>query len=130
MSTNFSGSDVTHFVSPGSALDDEARERATSVYLTQRVIPMLPRPLCEELCSLKPGEDRLAFRCAAWRGKGALQHWRHARFFISPLPPSPLFALNSTIWDLDAKGRILSEWMGRSVIRTASQLTYGTRRDR
>ena len=53
--------DVSHFVKAESALDAEASERSTSVYLVDRVIPMLPRLLCEELCSLKPGVDRLAF---------------------------------------------------------------------
>lgn len=42
--------DVSHFVTPGSALDKEAQQRSTSVYLVDRVIPMLPRLLCEELC--------------------------------------------------------------------------------
>ena len=49
--------DVAFFVPPGSALDAEARERGTSVYLVDRVIPMLPRLLCEQLCSLNAGED-------------------------------------------------------------------------
>jgi DIS3-like exonuclease 2 len=53
--------DVSHFVKAGTALDAEAGERSTSVYLVDRVIPMLPRLLCEELCSLNPGVDRLAF---------------------------------------------------------------------
>ena len=53
--------DVSHFVRPGSALDHEAARRSTSVYLVQKVIPMLPRLLCEQLCSLNPGEERLAF---------------------------------------------------------------------
>eukprot|EP00850_Spirogloea_muscicola_P014999 SM000111S18822 [mRNA] locus=s111:296390:301205:- [translate_table: standard] len=53
--------DVSFFVKPGSALDEEARQRSTSVYLIQRVLPMLPPSLCEELCSLNPGVDRLAF---------------------------------------------------------------------
>ena len=53
--------DVSYFMSPGSALDKEAQRRSTSVYLEQRVLPMLPRLLCEELCSLNPGVDRLAF---------------------------------------------------------------------
>ncbi|KAJ1550441.1 hypothetical protein HK405_000588, partial [Cladochytrium tenue] len=53
--------DVSYFVKPGTALDTEARRRATTVYLTQKSIPMLPRLLCEELCSLNPGVDRLAF---------------------------------------------------------------------
>jgi protein SSD1 len=53
--------DVSFFVPPGGPLDDEAYNRATSVYLCQKVIPMLPRLLCEELCSLNAGVDRLAF---------------------------------------------------------------------
>lgn len=55
--------DVSYFVRPGTALDEEAARRCTSTYLIQKVIPMLPRPLCEDLCSLNPNEDRLAFSC-------------------------------------------------------------------
>lgn len=53
--------DVSYFVHPETELDKEAQFRSTSVYLIQRVLPMLPRLLCEELCSLNPGVDRLAF---------------------------------------------------------------------
>ncbi|XP_075717943.1 DIS3-like exonuclease 2 isoform X2 [Rhinoderma darwinii] len=53
--------DVSYFVEEGSALDLMASERATSVYLVQKVVPMLPRLLCEELCSLNPMSDRLTF---------------------------------------------------------------------
>jgi len=53
--------DVAYFVKPNTALDRDARKRATSVYLVQRAVPMLPPTLCEQLCSLVPGEDRLAF---------------------------------------------------------------------
>ncbi|KAI8897838.1 hypothetical protein BC833DRAFT_592225 [Globomyces pollinis-pini] len=53
--------DVSYFVRNGTKVDDEAFNRATSVYLVQKVIPMLPRLLCEELCSLNGGVDRLAF---------------------------------------------------------------------
>ena len=53
--------DVAHFVRPGTALDAEAAARATSTYLVDRVVPMLPRPLCEDACSLNPGAERLAF---------------------------------------------------------------------
>ncbi|KAI9508940.1 SSD1 protein [Russula earlei] len=53
--------DVSFHVKPNTTLDRDARKRATSVYLVQRVVPMLPPALSEELCSLAPGEDRLAF---------------------------------------------------------------------
>ena len=52
--------DVSHYVRPGSALDKESRRRGNSTYLVDRVIPMLPEELSNELCSLKPGVDRLA----------------------------------------------------------------------
>lgn len=53
--------DVTHYLHPFTALDKEAYERATSVYLVDRVIPMLPEKLSNNLCSLVPNQDRLTF---------------------------------------------------------------------
>lgn len=53
--------DVSHYVDWESAIDLEARRRSTSVYLADRVLPMLPERLCNDLCSLRPEEDRLAF---------------------------------------------------------------------
>ena len=52
--------DVTHYLPWGSSMDLEARSRTCSVYLVDRVIPMLPERLCNDVCSLRPGEDRLA----------------------------------------------------------------------
>src|ERR1700712_5670577 len=53
--------DVSHYIAPDSALDKEAVDRATSVYLVDRVIPMLPERLSNGLCSLRPNEDKLCF---------------------------------------------------------------------
>ncbi|HEY5367511.1 MAG TPA: ribonuclease R [Hanamia sp.] len=53
--------DVSHFVTPGSALDEEGYSRATSVYLPDRVNPMLPERISNELCSLRPKEDKYTF---------------------------------------------------------------------
>ena len=53
--------DVTHYVKEGSIIDKEAEKRATSVYLVDRTIPMLPERLCNFLCSLRPHEEKLAF---------------------------------------------------------------------
>uniref|UniRef100_A0A8C5GA03 RNB domain-containing protein n=1 Tax=Gouania willdenowi TaxID=441366 RepID=A0A8C5GA03_GOUWI len=75
----------------GNGVDAIASKRATSVYMVQKVIPMLPRLLCEELCSLNPLTDRLTF---------------------------------SVIWKITPHGKILSEWFGRSVIRSCVKLSY------
>jgi ribonuclease R len=75
--------DVTHFVKHGSALDKEAYNRSTSVYLVDRVLPMLPERISNDLCSLRPNEDRLTFSAVfefdkndkvvkRWFGKGII----------------------------------------------------------
>ena len=53
--------DVTHYVHPGSVVDEEAKTRSTSVYLVDRTVPMLPEKLSNKLCSLRPGEPKLTF---------------------------------------------------------------------
>lgn len=83
--------DVSYFVRQGTALDKAAQSRATSTYMVQMVVPMLPRRLCEELCSLNPDEDRLTV---------------------------------SVVWTMTEKGEILSDWKGRSIIKSRVKLAY------
>ena len=71
--------DVAHYVRPGGALDAEARKRGTSVYFPNRVIPMLPPELSEDLCSLRPDLERKALVCEMRLGpRGGMQS---ARFY-------------------------------------------------
>ncbi|MDW8479156.1 MAG: ribonuclease R [Xanthomonadales bacterium] len=71
--------DVSRYVRPGSAIDEEARRRGTSVYFPGFVVPMLPEPLSNGICSLNPEVDRLCFACEiAFDAEGAA---RRSRFF-------------------------------------------------
>ncbi|KAE8899439.1 DIS3-like exonuclease 2 [Phytophthora fragariae] len=88
--------DVTHFIEHNSLLDREARSRATSVYLANRVLPMLPRILCEKLCSLQPQVDRLAFS-VVWQ-----------------------MNLDGSLVDG------VEPWFGKSIIRSCCKLDYGS----
>ena len=58
--------DVAHYVRPGDALDQEARRRGNSVYFPDRVVPMLPENLSNNLCSLRPQEDRACMAVHLW----------------------------------------------------------------
>ncbi len=89
--------DVSHYVTPGGAIDIEAATRATSVYLVDRTIPMLPEVLSNDVCSLNPHEDKLAFSAIFEIDRDALAH--------------------GTV-------DITKEWFGRTVIHSDKRFTY------
>mmetsp|Transcript_5408 Transcript_5408/g.10304 ORF Transcript_5408/g.10304 Transcript_5408/m.10304 type:complete len:903 (+) Transcript_5408:57-2765(+) len=92
--------DVTAFVKPKTSVDDEARVRCTTVYMVDRVIPMLPRDLCEIACSLNEGVTRLSFSCQFELGHdGGLKSDKNGRRKV---------------------------WYGRGVIRSKCRLDYRT----
>lgn len=83
--------DVSHYVQPKSKLDIEAYNRGNSVYLVDRVIPMLPEVLSNKLCSLRPHETKLTF---------------------------------SAVFEMNAEGKVIKEWFGKTVIYSDHRFTY------
>lgn len=76
--------DVSHYVTEGSVIDKEAFKRATSIYLVDRTIPMLPERLCNFLCSLRPNEDKLAYSVIFTMNDSAeVKNFRIARTVIN-----------------------------------------------
>lgn len=90
--------DVSHFVRPGSVLDKEATKRGTSIYLVDRTIPMLPEILSNDLCSLKPDEDKLTF--------------------------SAVFNFSPESFQEGKKTAITKTWFGRTIIHSKKRFTY------
>jgi ribonuclease R len=75
--------DVTHYVRPNSIIEEEARERATSVYLVDRTIPMLPEHLSNGICSLRPNEEKLTYSVIfQMNDKAEIQHYQIAKTVI------------------------------------------------
>lgn len=75
--------DVTHYIKEGDILDREAQQRATSIYLVDRTIPMLPERLCNQLCSLRQDEDKLAYSTLFHiTSEGDILDWRLAHCVI------------------------------------------------
>jgi ribonuclease R len=111
--------DVTHFLRPGTALDAEAYKRATSVYMVDRTVPMLPPQLSDDLCSLKPDVDRLTFSAVftvesgavvdRWFGKTIIRSQK--RFTYEEADETlknataPLYAELSTLWKFASRLR-------------------------
>ncbi len=83
--------DVSHFFNNRTQINNEAEKRATSIYLVDRTIPMLPEKLSNNLCSLKPNVDRLTF---------------------------------SVLIKMDEKFKIISSWVGRTIIHSKKRFTY------
>ena len=83
--------DVSHYVQPGTTVDKEAYDRATSVYLPDRVYPMLPEKISNELCSLRPHEEKLTF---------------------------------SACFEIDAQGKVVNTWYGKTIIFSDRRFTY------
>jgi DIS3-like exonuclease 2 len=94
--------DVSFFVRPDTAVDTEAIHRATTVYLVDRTVPMLPRPLCEVACSLNENVERLAFSCVwTMNADGTLR----------------IKGNNDSLEDV---------WYGRTIIKSCARLDYAT----
>ncbi|MEG0517249.1 MAG: RNB domain-containing ribonuclease [Bacteroidales bacterium] len=83
--------DVTHYVCSDDIIDKEAIDRGTSVYLVDRTVPMLPEVLSNNLCSLRPNEEKLTF---------------------------------SAVFEMNEKGKIISSWFGRTVIKSDRRFAY------
>ncbi len=83
--------DVTHYVRPDTLLEEEAQSRATSIYLVDRTIPMLPEKLSNMVCSLRPDEDKLTY---------------------------------SVVFTINDNGRVLKNWIGKTVIRSDHRFNY------
>jgi len=96
--------DVSHFLAQGSNVDLEASRRTTTVYLVDRVIPMLPRPLCEIACSLNENVERLAFSCV----------WTMNRDGTLAQKRSKSGSNENDVW------------YGRTVIKSCARLDYAT----
>lgn len=116
--------DVSYYVKPGGAVDKEARERGTSVYLVDRTVPMLPEKLCNKLCSLRQDEDKLTFSAvfemgpkgavkSRWIGRtvicsNARMDYEQAQAIIEN-PPAEPSALEDAILTLNKLAQIMRE---------------------
>lgn len=115
--------DVSHYVTPGSDIDKEARDRGTSVYLADRTVPMLPEKLCNRLCSLRPNEEKLCFSAVfeitpraairkKWFGRTVIKSnfrltYEQAQDIIEGIAYSPDAELQTAITDLNKLAGIL-----------------------
>ena len=99
--------DVSHYVKPGTLLDKEAYNRATSIYLVDRVIPMLPEKLSNKVCSLRPNEEKLTFSVSVKIDKkgNIIEHW----FGRTIINSNYRFSYQEAQEIIDTKQNIISE---------------------
>lgn len=90
--------DVTHYVTPGGEIDKAATRRATSIYLVDRTIPMLPEALSNNICSLMPDVERLAF--------------------------SAVFTFHKDSFKKGGRPKIIEQWFGETVIKSDKRFSY------
>ena len=115
--------DVTHYVTPSSVVDNEATARATSVYLVDRTVPMLPERLSNELCSLRPNEDKLTFSAVFTINEGLVitKEW----FGRTVIHSDRRFAYEEAQAIIEGAADALSE-----EILTLNRLAQGLRKER
>ena len=98
--------DVSHYVRPGDPLDREAAQRGVSAYFPSCVLPMLPEVLSNELCSLKPGVDRLGLACEMdLDSRGTLKTWRFFRAIMRSAARLTYSGVHAAVEKGDAKAR-------------------------
>ena len=112
--------DVSHYVRPGSAIDREAYKRSTSVYLCDRVVPMLPEVLCNGLCSLVPNEDRFAFSVFMTFDRNGEMVRRS--FAKSVIRSQARFTYEQVMAIINGKGRDRTARLVRDISKLAQQL--------
>jgi len=95
--------DVTHYVTPDGDIDKAAIRRATSIYLVDRTVPMLPEDLSNNICSLMPDVDRLAF--------------------------SAIFTFHKDTFKKGGEPKIVEQWFGETVIRSNKRFSYESAQD-
>ncbi len=115
--------DVSHYVRPGSALDREAEHRGNSTYLPDRVLPMLPPRLCDGICSLREGEDRLTCLCLMEvNPQGCIYKSRFARAVIRSRRRLDYTAVLAVLEDRGSTGEADIDTMLHSAHRLAALL--------